>query len=102
MYNTTSDELDISGMWIDDLAGGGSSPQQIPAGTTIQPGGYFVMTFSSYLNNSGDEVNLFGTDGTTVFDSTSYSSSSYDLSYCRVPDGGAWTSGCTPTENSAN
>lgn len=102
LYNTTGDELDISGMWLDDLIGAGSAPQQIPADTILAPGGYYVYELSSYLNNSGDDVYLLGTDNTTVFDSYTYGSSSYDLSYCRLPDGGTWASGCTPTMGTPN
>lgn len=102
LSNTTGDELDIGGMWIDDLAGAGSAPQQIASGTVLAPGGYYVHPLSSYLNNSGDDVRLLGADGVTLYDATSYSSSAYDLSYCRVPDGGAWASSCTPSEGAAN
>lgn len=102
LYNTTADQLDISGMWIDDVAGGGGSPKQIPASTIIEPGGYYVMEMSSYLNNSNDYARLLGTDGSTVYDSYGYGATIYDLSFCRLPDGGAWASGCTATQGAAN
>jgi hypothetical protein len=35
LYNTTSSTLDLSNCYIDDIAGGGSSPIQIAAGNTI-------------------------------------------------------------------
>ena len=102
LYNTTGDQLDIGGMWIDDLAGGGGAPKQIPAGTILEPGGYYVMEMSSYLNNTGDDVRLLGTDGTTVYDTYTYGSASYDLSFCRLPDGGAWASACTASKGLPN
>ncbi|MEN8240296.1 MAG: lamin tail domain-containing protein [Chloroflexota bacterium] len=102
LFNTTGDRLDIGGMWLDDLIGAGSSPQQIPAGTILEPGSYYVYELSSYLNNTGDDVHLLGTDGTTVHDSYTYSSSSYDLSICRTPDGGAWTIDCIATKGFTN
>lgn len=102
LYNPTADRLDISGMWIDDLLNAGGAPKQIPANTILEPGGYYVMEMSSYLNNSSDDVRLLGTDGSTVYDSYSYSSYSYDLSYCRLPDGGTWASGCTATKGTTN
>jgi hypothetical protein len=103
LYNTTSSSLDISGMWIDDIVGGGGAPKQIPANTTLAPGGYYVMDTSSFFNNSGDDATLLGTDGTTVFDSYTYGSASYDLSFCRTPDGGTWAaSKCTATYGSSN
>lgn len=102
LYNTTGNQLDLGGMWIDDLLNGGGAPKQIPAGTILDPGGYYVMEMSSYLNNTGDDVRLVGSDGTTVYDTYTYGSTSYDLSFCRLPDGGAWTSGCTATKGASN
>lgn len=60
------------------------------------------MEMSSYLNNTGDDVRLLGVNGTTVYDSYTYASTSYDLSYCRLPDGGAWVAGCTATKGLPN
>lgn len=102
LINTTTDQLDISGMWIDDLLNAGGAPKQIPAETILEPGSYYVMEMSSYLNNTGDDVRLLGTDGTTVYDTYTYGSTSYDLSYCRLPDGGAWAAGCTATKGLPN
>ena len=72
LYNTTTATVNIGSMWIDDISGGGGAPKQIPAGTTIAPHGYYVMTFSSFLNNGGDDVRFLGTDGTTVHDTYTY------------------------------
>jgi hypothetical protein len=103
LFNLTGDWLDIGGMWIDDLLGGGSAPRQIPAGALLAPGGFYVLEFSNFLNNTGDDVHLLGTNGTTIFDSFTYGSTSYDLSYCRQPDGGAWAAGyCTATMGQPN
>jgi len=103
LYNTTNNTLNISNMWIDDILGGGGSAKQIPADTFLLPGGYYVMDTSSFFNNTGDDVYLLGTDGTTVFDSHSYGRASYDLSFCRQTDGGAWaTVKCTATYGSSN
>ena len=102
LYNTSGDPLNIGGMWIDDLLGAGSAPRQIPADTILQPGGYYVMEMTNYLNNTGDDVHLLGTDGTTVYDMYTYGSTTYDLSYCRLPDAGVWTANCTATKGLAN
>jgi hypothetical protein len=102
LYNPTDDYLNISGMWIDDLSGGGGAPKQIAAGTVLAPGGYYVMETSNYLNNSSDDVRLLGTDGSTVFDAYHYGNFKYDRSYCRVPNGGSWTSNCVATKGSSN
>lgn len=102
LYNPTADRLDISGMWIDDLLNAGGAPKQIPAGTILEPGGYYVMEMSSYLNNTGDDVRLLGGDGATIYDTYTYGSTSYDLSYCRLPNGGAWASNCAATQGLPN
>ncbi len=102
LYNTTADRLDISGMWLDDIAGGGGAPKQIPSATILEPGSYYVMEMVNYYNNTGDDVRLLGTDGTTIFDAYTYGSAPYDLSFCRLPDGGAWSSNCTATKGTAN
>lgn len=102
IYNTTNDWLDISGMWIDDLLNAGGAPKQIPANTILAPGGYYVMEMSSYLNNTGDDVRLLGTNGSTVYDTYTYGSAPYDLSYCRLPDGGVWASSCVATKGLPN
>jgi len=95
LYNPTGDRLDISGMWIDDLLNAGSAPKQIPANTILEPNSYYFMEMTNYLNNTGDDVRLLGIDGVTVYDIYTYASVSYDLSYCRLPDGGTWASNCT-------
>ncbi|MGA9399130.1 MAG: lamin tail domain-containing protein [Anaerolineaceae bacterium] len=102
LYNTTADRLDIGGMWIDDLLNGGGAPKQIPTGTILEPGGYYFMEMSNYLNNTGDDVRLLGTNGSTLFDTYTYGSAPYDLSFCRLPDGGVWTSNCTATKGLPN
>ena len=102
LYNPTNDYLNIGGMWIDDILNGGSAPKQIPANTVLVPSGYYVMDMTNYLNNTGDDVRLLGTDGSTVYDAKTYSTSSYDLSFCRLPNGGAWASNCTASRGLTN
>ncbi len=103
LYNTSSDFLDLSGMWLDDMPGGGSSPRQIPFGTVIAPGGYYVHDMGgAYLNNGGDDVRLLSADQSTIFDSFSYSSTQKGVSYCRQPDGGVWSSTCVPSIDAEN
>ena len=98
LYNTTSNAIDLGGLWIDDIANGGSSPRQIPAGTTIPAYGFYVHTDANFLNNGGDDVRLLDTDGTTVLDATTYTASpGYDASYGRSCDGGAWSSTPNPS-----
>ncbi len=102
LYNPTNDYLDISGMWIDDINAGGGAPRQIPADTVLAPGGYYFMEMTNYLNNTGDDVRLLGTDGATVYDTYTYGSTAYDRSFCRLPNGATWTANCTATKGLPN
>jgi hypothetical protein len=96
LYNPTSSSIDIGGLYLDDLAGGGGAPKQIPAGMTIGPGGHYVIEFGSgFLNNTGSESvrYLAIVDGVqTVYDQYDYSLSStkYDQVFHRTGDGGTW------------
>jgi hypothetical protein len=103
LYNTTGNDLDISGYYIDDIPGGGGAPKQIPANTIIPGNGYYVMTFSSFLNNGGDDVRFLD-PSQNVLDATSYTSSTAEYSYYRFPDGGAWSSieTANPTPGASN
>jgi oxalyl-CoA decarboxylase len=72
------------------------APRQIPAGTTIAPGGRYVLDIpSGFLNNTGAEsVRLLKIVGgvETVYDQLDYNLGSvrYDQVFHRVGDGGAW------------
>ncbi|KAF0108784.1 MAG: hypothetical protein FD146_670 [Anaerolineaceae bacterium] len=104
LYNTTGAALDISYCYIDDLAGGGGAPIQIAAGTTIPAYGFWTMDRVSYFNNTGDDVRLLLDDQVTILDAYTYPSTAYDVSWYRLPDGGAWsgTPTSTPTKGTTN
>jgi beta-lactamase superfamily II metal-dependent hydrolase len=89
LYNTTGNDLDISGYYIDDRPGAGT-PKQIPANTVIPAYGYYVMTFSNFLANSGDEVRFLD-PAQNVLDATAYTYSTPERSWYRYPDGGPWS-----------
>lgn len=99
-YNSGSSQEDLSGYFFDDDTNFGSdigSPKVslsglIPSLTTC----YLELT--TYLNNSGDSPTLFKPDE-TIADTYTYSSSSPDKSYSRVPDGGAWLADQTSTKS---
>lgn len=96
LYNPGSLPVDLGGLYIDDLAGGGGAPRQIPASVSIAPGGYYVFeTASGFLNNAGNEQVRYLTIAggvETVYDSTSYnlSSARYDQVFHRTGDGSVW------------
>jgi beta-lactamase superfamily II metal-dependent hydrolase len=91
LYNPAGTDVDASGLWIDDIADGGSNPQQLPSGSIVPAGGHLAFELSGFvLNNTGDDVRLLTAGQATVIDAHSYSSSADDLSYRRSPDGDAW------------
>ena len=104
LFNPTGSDIDASGLQIDDIANGGGSPKALPGGAIVPAGGHYVYDISGgFLNNGGDDVRLLTADGSTVIDSTSYSSSTNDLSWFRDGDGGAWcTADGTATQGAAN
>lgn len=99
LFNPTASSIDLGGLYLDDLAGGGGTPKQIPAGTSIGPGGYYVMQFGSgFLNNTGSEsVRYLAISGAieTVYDHRDYTlgSTRYDQVFRRTGDGGTWCDG---------
>lgn len=95
LYNYGTAAVDISGWVIDDIVGGGSAAYTIPAGTTIQAGGYYVYSPSSVFNNTGDDVTLIS--GGTQIDKYTYGSSSSDKSWYRVHATGNWSTTATST-----
>lgn len=110
LHNPTSATVDVGGFYVDDVAGGGGAPKQIPAGTTIPAGGRWVFEFASgFLNNTGSESVRFvsGTGASEVQHdafSWSLSSTQYDKVFHRVGDGGAWctTISTAVTKGTAN
>lgn len=105
LYNASNSQLDLSGMWLDDIADGGSSLKQIPKSTSVLSGGYYVHVMgAAYLNDSGDDVRLLGADKKfeKKIDGFTYSSTQKGVSHCRNPDGGAWTGSCAPSRGTTN
>jgi beta-lactamase superfamily II metal-dependent hydrolase len=110
LYNPTATAIDISGLYIDDVAAGGGAPKVIPAGTTIASHGYYVMNIASgFLNNTGaEDVRYLKIVGgvETVYDTYHYSlgSTQYNKVFHRTGDGGAWcnTISANVTKGTAN
>lgn len=94
LYNPTNTDIDISGMWVDDIARG-RAPTQITQGSTIVAGGFWTLDTHKVFNNRGDSVRLLLPDRTTVVDSFSYGRSTRNESFHRSPDGGAWVATST-------
>lgn len=110
LVNPTAVAVDVGGLYVDDVAGGGGAPKQIPAGTVIPARGRWVMDIASgFFNNTGSESVRFvaGTGPSeVVHDSYSWSlgSTQYDKVFHRVGDNGAWcgTISANVTKGAAN
>jgi len=107
LYNPTTSAVDVSGYFVDDVAGGGGAPKLIPAGTIIPAGGRWVYEFASgFLNNTGSDAARYTSPGGVQLDAYTYSlgSTQYDKVFHRVSDGGSWcaTISTNVTKGSAN
>lgn len=97
--------VNLRGWWLDDIAGAGSNPYELPW-VTLRPG-EFVAFFRSRtniaLNDGGDTVRLLSPD-TRVIGQISYKRErAYNLSYGRLPDGsGHLHYGLWPTAGEPN
>jgi hypothetical protein len=89
LYNAGPLPVYLKGWWLDDVAGSGSAPYDLP-GVTISPRGFAVFFRTKTkiaLNDTGDTVRLLAPDGSTI-DRISYLRiRAANLSYGRLPDG---------------
>lgn len=107
LSNPTSGTVDVSGYYVDDVAGGGGAPKVIAAGTTIPAGGRVVIEFASgLLNNTGADSARFTKPDGTELDAYAYNlgSTQTDKVFHRVSDGGSWcaTISTAVTKGTAN
>jgi hypothetical protein len=106
LYNAAASALDLSGWQVDDVAGGGSTPYTLPAGTTLPAGGFLALwsrdTHLALNNSGGDSVRLLRPDGVEV-ESYAYTSAPADGAYSKTVDGGdQWTQGYPPSPDATN
>lgn len=64
------ESVDISGWIVRDLTA--SNKKEIPTGTILSPGSFYVVDFSNYLNRDGDKIILRKADDVTDVDSLVY------------------------------
>jgi len=113
LYNADTVTVDLGGMYLtDDL--NDSTKWQIPLGLSLDPGGYLLFwadnddeqgdTHTNFrLDNNGEEIGLFDTDGTTGLDSIVFGPQYGDVSYGRYPDGtDNWGFMATPSPGTPN
>ncbi|HVK28889.1 MAG TPA: lamin tail domain-containing protein [Nocardioides sp.] len=104
--NTGDAPVDVSGWKVRDAAE--DHPfAVIPAGTVVQPGGYFWLYTEFPPPGFGlgvdDTVTLFQADGTSVVDSYTWSGGHAATTYGRCPDGtGEWQVTTVATKGTAN
>jgi hypothetical protein len=116
IYNAGGTAVDIGGMYLSDSKAnpfGSKIPDDAPAQTTIQPGGYLVLWADELrdqgplhlnfkLSGGGEDIGLFYIDGREI-DSYSYGAQTDDKSFGRTTDGGeTWGQLDTPTQGSSN
>jgi len=101
IYNYGNDAVDIGGLYLTDNISDPTKwqiPINIPAMTTIEPGGHLLIwadgdTSDSELHANfkldadGEEIALFKSDGTTIIDSVEFGEQASNISYGRYPDG---------------
>ena len=104
LYNPGAAARDLGGWTVDDVAGGGTSPKTITAGTSIAAEGFLVVTYSGVNTASADEVRLVDAGGVAVDNhANGYAGSSVaGLCFGRRPDGGAWAAAAIPCSSGAS
>lgn len=89
LYNAGDLPVYLKGWWLDDGAGVGSSPADLP-GVTLSPHGYAVFFRSQTkiaLNDGGDTVRLLAPNGALIDRIAYLPVRAYNLSFGRLPDG---------------
>jgi len=102
LINPSANAIDLSGWTVLDNDGT-HIPSTIPAGTTIAPAGYYIVTEAAlgFGLGGGDSANVFDSAGTLVdaYSWTAHASTTYG----RCPNGtGAFTTTTTSTKDLVN
>ena len=106
LFNANDFAVDLGGWQVDDVAGGGSSPYTLPAGTTLAAHGFLALwsrdTRIALNNSGGDAVRLLRPDGVEV-ESQSYTAAPADVASSKIMDGGEeWTTAYPPSPGASN
>jgi hypothetical protein len=110
IYNPSTSQIDLSGYKIYDSGGeSGSKPKrEIPAGTTLPAGGFFVIvvddtTASGFGLSSGGEKVWLEDAANAIIDSITFPALGVDTTYGRNPNGSAnWAKITPPTKGTTN
>lgn len=101
------DNVDLTNYWLDDdisfIDDSGNSPKKSLSSLNTSNITYPYLEFSSFLNNSGDYVVLFSSDGSLIDQYQYTSNPGKDVSTGRSPDGtGDWVILSSPTPGAPN
>lgn len=102
IINTGDSTININNYYFDDdndfnSDSGSSAKIKLSGLLTSKTTCYVEM--NSFLNDGGDLPTLFAENG-DILDSYNYASSSANLTYSRVPDGGTWQVDVSPSKTS--
>src|SRR6478735_9245242 len=104
LVNTGTAAVDVSGLKLKD-SDDTHSFVVVPGGTTIAAGGFYAVDVDvtgGFGLGGADTARLFGTDGTTLLDSYSWTAHA-TTTYGRCPDGtGSFTTTASVTKGAAN
>ncbi|MFM7666818.1 MAG: T9SS type A sorting domain-containing protein, partial [Bacteroidota bacterium] len=110
LYNTTSNAIDLSGMYLSD------DPTNymkwaFPFGTTIPANGYILVWCDNDMGQAGIHTNfklsslgenLIFSNGATIYDQVAFGVQTADVAYARCPNGSADFANVTPTPLASN
>ncbi len=109
LYNKGNATVDISGWFVGDdgfdLANIDEAKRYVfPAGTSLDAGAFRVLTKNTehtFGVGNSDALTLYN-DASVVVDTVSWAAGEAQLSYCRMPDGGAFEVCATQTFGASN
>lgn len=101
LYNTGSTPVDIGSWLLRDQLATPSDLKEFELETILEPHSYLIVETINKLNNTADGVTLL-TDTGEVVDQMSFTSSTQNLSWARVPDADSNWVLSTPTKGLTN
>ena len=114
IYNTSGEDIDLSGMYLTDNSDNLTKWQFPYGGVMLEAGGYLLVWCDEdqeqgalhtnfKLSTEGEFIALTAEDGVTVTDSITFGQQSADVSFGRMPDGSdQWMFFDDPSPGAAN
>jgi hypothetical protein len=105
LYNSGNESQDVSGYVLKDTVFRSTPGEYTLAnGTVIGPGEFMVIFVSKsgvFQGNDGDAIKLYNPSGNLV-DEKEYNTTTEDVSFVRIPDGGEWGNSTAPSPGKPN